>query len=40
MAMHDAASVKRAYLDEVLPLSLSDKRLELGRGECVDETGL
>lgn len=30
----------RAYLDEVLALGLGDERLQLGRGEGVDEAGL
>lgn len=33
----DANAWRGAYLNQVLALSLSDERLELGRGECIHE---
>ena len=30
----------KAYLDQILSLGLGDERLQLGRGEGVDQTGL
>jgi hypothetical protein len=32
-------SMMASHLDEILSLRLGDERLQLGRGECVDEAG-